>query len=286
MRSAALNGRERSRTAPQTPAEKIQSDESSLDPSQRFWQKPVGSWQTRLRRFLQKWALKHAGHGGVTFPRWLTTGSRVCPLAPHHLVSVQAVFFCPTIFFYYANKELVLEWSYNSVLRIQVCSAVCSFSFVNCTQKLWNCFNNVGDFKFNVIPVALHAHWQMGYRWPHHLGICPCSRWSHRQTGGNAECREKLCQSFTPSCTSAIISSSSLPPSHSQSRARPRRARRRLYTRTPPPPVCFCLFCVGWRFFTEQSLNEPRLWWLFSLVEGLQREKPVLRLAGWKKERL
>lgn len=47
-----------------------------------------------------------------------------------------------------------------------------------------------------------------------------------------------------------------------------------------PPPVCFCLFCVGWRFFTEQSLNETRLWWLFSLAEGLQREKPVLRLAG------
>lgn len=97
MRSAALNDREWSRTAPQTPAEKIQSDESSLDPSQRFWQKPV-CWQTRLRRFLQKWALKHAGHGEVTFPRWLTTGSRVYPLAPHHLVSVQAVFFCPTIF--------------------------------------------------------------------------------------------------------------------------------------------------------------------------------------------
>lgn len=72
--------------------------------------------------FCKKWALKHAGHGEVTFPRWLTTTStrclsRVCTLAPHHLVSVQAV----KQFFYYANKELVLEWSYNSVLRIQVC---------------------------------------------------------------------------------------------------------------------------------------------------------------------
>lgn len=281
MRSAALNGRERSRTAPQTPAEKIQSDESSLDPSQRFWQKPVGSWQTRLRRFLQKWALKHAGHGGVTFPRWLTTGSRVCPLAPHHLVSVQAVFFCPTIFFYYANKELVLEWSYNSVLRIQVCS-VCSFSFVNCTQKLWNCFNNVGDFKFNVIPVALHAHWQMGYRWPHHLGICPCSRWSHRQTGGNAECREKLCQSFTPSCTSAIISSSSLPPSHSQSRARPRRARRRLYTRTPPPGLLLFILC-GLEVFYRTKPQRATLVMAFFSCWGLAKGKACVAAGGMKK---
>lgn len=131
--------------------------------------------------------------------------------------------------------------------------------------------------------MALHAHWQMGYRWPHHLGICPCSRWSHRQTGGNAECREKLCQSFTSSCTSAIISSSSLPPSHSQSRARPRRARQRLYTRPAPHPrFAFVYFVWAGGFLQNKASTRHACDGFFLLLRACKGKSLC---CGWRDEK-
>lgn len=132
--------------------------------------------------------------------------------------------------------------------------------------------------------MALHAHWQMGYRRPHHLGICPCSRWSNRQTGGNAECWEKLCQSFTSSCTFAIISGSSrLPSQHSQSRARPQRARRRLYPPLPPPPaVAFVYFVWAGGFSRNKASTRHACDGFFLLLRACKGKSLC---CGWRDEK-
>lgn len=171
-------------------------------------------------------------------------------------------------------------------------------SIVTCARQNWH--NICGDLK-RIAPQkttiraksTLERHRQRHSRGSAsaltdgRLVTSPPQHMSLQQVKGTADGRERSQKGppghFTSSRTFANISGSSLSPSH-------RRGWTRLLSRSTEtlhtfPPFRFCSFCVGWRFFNGTKTRRDTLVIVFSLAEGLQREKPVLRLLGLEKNK-